>query len=145
MKEGLARSPGKRNHAILPKYSVVVSALGGGGLNYFFRGNWWITYITCVQPSIPTSVSSRVCSPADCSFHLLPYSNTVAFPGISAGKEFACNAGDLGSIPGSGRSPGGEHGHSSILTWRIPWTEKPGGLQSMGRKELDMTKWLRTR
>ena len=30
--------------------------------------------------------------------------------------------------------------HSSILTWRIPWTEKPGGLQSMGRKELDMTK-----
>ena len=29
--------------------------------------------------------------------------------------------------------------HSSILAWRIPWTEKPGRLQSMGRKELDMT------
>ena len=29
--------------------------------------------------------------------------------------------------------------HSSILAWRIPWTEKPGGLQSQGRKELDMT------
>ena len=27
--------------------------------------------------------------------------------------------------------------HSSILSWRIPWTEKPGGLQSMGHKELD--------
>ena len=27
---------------------------------------------------------------------------------------------------------------SSILTWRIPWTEEPGGLQSMGHKELDM-------
>ena len=27
--------------------------------------------------------------------------------------------------------------HSSILAWRIPWTEKPGGLQSMGLKELD--------
>ena len=28
--------------------------------------------------------------------------------------------------------------HFSILAWRIPWTEKPGGLQSMGCKELDM-------
>ena len=27
--------------------------------------------------------------------------------------------------------------HSSILAWRIPWTEKPGGLQSRGHKELD--------
>ena len=55
------------------------------------------------------------------------------FPGGSDGKESACNAGDLGSIPGSGRSP--EEGMatlSSILAWRIPWTEKPGGLQSMG-------------
>ena len=44
--------------------------------------------------------------------------------------------GDLGSIPGLGRSP--EEGmatHSSILAWRMPWTEKPGGLQSMGSKE----------
>ena len=32
--------------------------------------------------------------------------------------------------------------HSSILAWRIPWTEEPGGLQSMGRKELDMTERL---
>ena len=29
--------------------------------------------------------------------------------------------------------------HSSILAWRIPWTEEPGGLQSAGRKESDMT------
>ena len=29
--------------------------------------------------------------------------------------------------------------HSSILTWEIPWTEEPGGLQSMGYKESDMT------
>ena len=33
------------------------------------------------------------------------------FPGSSAGKEFACNAGDLGSIPGLGRSLGGGHGN----------------------------------
>ena len=32
--------------------------------------------------------------------------------------------------------------HSSILFWRIPWTEEPGGLQSMGRKELDTTEPL---
>ena len=30
--------------------------------------------------------------------------------------------------------------HSSILAWRLPWTEKPGRLQSMGLQELDMTK-----
>ena len=29
--------------------------------------------------------------------------------------------------------------HSNILSWRIPWTEEPGGLQSMGHKESDMT------
>ena len=32
--------------------------------------------------------------------------------------------------------------HSSILVWRILWTEVPGGLQSMGRKELDTTERL---
>ena len=30
--------------------------------------------------------------------------------------------------------------HSSTLAWKIPWTEEPGGLQSMGRKELDTAK-----
>ena len=32
--------------------------------------------------------------------------------------------------------------HSSILAWKIPWTEKPGGLQSMGSQESDMTERL---
>ena len=32
--------------------------------------------------------------------------------------------------------------HSSILAWKIPCTEKPGGLQSMGLGESDMTQWL---
>ena len=35
----------------------------------------------------------------------------LGFPGGSIGKESACNAGDLGSIPGLGRSPGREHGN----------------------------------
>ena len=48
-------------------------------------------------------------------------------------KESACNAGDPVSTPGSGRSPRKENAtHSSILAWRIPWTEEPGGLQSTG-------------
>ena len=55
------------------------------------------------------------------------------FPGGSDGKESASNAGDEGLIPGPGRSPGeGNDNHSSILVGRIPWTEEPAGLQSMG-------------
>ena len=62
------------------------------------------------------------------------------FPGGSYGKESSCNAGDLGSIPGLGRSPGEGNGNPlHILTWRIPWTEKSGRLQSMGSQELDTT------
>ena len=55
------------------------------------------------------------------------------FPGVSEVKASACNVGDLGSIPGSGRPPEKEMAtHSSILAWRIPWAEKPGRLQSTG-------------
>ena len=96
----------------------------------------------------------------------------MGFPGGSDGKELACNAGDPGSIPRLGRSPGegisypllyswgslvaqmvknlvavwetwvqslgwedaleeSMATHSSILAWRIPWTEESGGLQSI--------------
>ena len=48
-------------------------------------------------------------------------------------------------LPDSGRAPGGRHAtHSSILAWRIPWTEKPGGLQSTGSQESDTTEQLST-
>ena len=51
-------------------------------------------------------------------------------------KNWPANAGgirDPDSIPGSGRSPGGGMAiHSSVLAWRRPWTEEPGGLQSIG-------------
>ena len=54
------------------------------------------------------------------------------FPGGSD-KESACSAGDFGSFPGSRRSSGqGMATHSSILAWKTPWTQEPGGLQSMG-------------
>ena len=55
------------------------------------------------------------------------------FPGGSDGKVSVYNAEDLGSIPGSGKSPGeGNATHSSILAWRIPWTGERGGLPSVG-------------
>ena len=103
--------------------------------------------------------------------------STQAFPGSSAGKESACNAGDPGLIPGVGKIPwrrnrlptpvflgfsGGSMvksppakketwvqflswedppekemaTDSSILAWRISWTEEPCGLQSMGSKRV---------
>ena len=49
--------------------------------------------------------------------------------GDSDSKESACSAGDPGSIPGLRGSPGEGNGNcSSILAWRIPWTEEPGRL-----------------
>ena len=54
-----------------------------------------------------------------------------------SGKEYTCDAGDAGLIPGSGRSPGeGMAVHSSILAWKILWTEEPGRLQSMGSQRV---------
>ena len=58
-----------------------------------------------------------------------------AFPG-GAGSKDPTNTGDIrdvGSIPGSGRSPGMEMAtYSSILAWRITWTEEPSGMQYVG-------------
>ena len=61
----------------------------------------------------------------------------VKFLGGSDGKESTCNAGDPGSIPG--REAFLEKGmatHSNGLAWKIPWTEEPGGLQSMGSQRI---------
>ena len=55
--------------------------------------------------------------------------NFLGFPHSSVGKESASNAGDLGSIPGLGRSLEKEMAIlSSILAWKIPWTEEPSRL-----------------
>ena len=72
------------------------------------------------------------------------------FPDDSEGEESACRTGDIGdmgSIPESQRSLGGEDPlekemvtHSSILAWEISWTEESGSLHSpKGCKESDMT------
>ena len=63
----------------------------------------------------------------------------IGFPCGLAIENPPANAGDTkdsGSIPGSGRSPGGGQPHSSVLAWRIPWTEEPGRLQSTGSQRV---------
>ena len=66
----------------------------------------------------------------------------IGLPGGSDGKEYGCNLGDPGSIPGSGRSPG--EGHGNPL--QCSCLESPHGQKSLvscwGRKESDMTEQL---
>ena len=59
------------------------------------------------------------------------------FPGGSDSKESSCDAGDPGSILGQ-ENPleKGMATQCSILAWRIPWTEEPGGLQSTGSQRV---------
>ena len=68
-----------------------------------------------------------------CHFLLLHLLSIGLIPLSRIGKESACNAGDTGLTPGLGRSP--EEGNDKPLQYscleRIPWTEEPGGLQSM--------------
>ena len=59
--------------------------------------------------------------------------NLKGFPSDSAVKNLPANAGDVGTIPGRDDPLEEEMAvQSSILAWEIPWTEEPGGLQSMG-------------
>ena len=65
--------------------------------------------------------------------HTHTHSRVWGFPGGASGEESACQyrrARNVGSISGLGRS-------SSILAWIIPWTEKPGGLQSRGSQRVE--------
>ena len=55
----------------------------------------------------------------------------LGFPGDSVVKNPPANAGDAGSIPGEDPLEEDMATHSSVLAWRILWTEEPGRLQSM--------------
>ena len=69
-----------------------------------------------------------------------PYTKELlGFPGDSVGKESTCKAGDLGSIPGLGRSPG----EGNCLPTPVFWPGDFHGLYSpWGRKESDTTEWV---
>ena len=60
-----------------------------------------------------------------------------SFPCGTVIKNVPGRVGDTGSVPGLGRSPGGATAADSrIFAWKIPWTEGPGGLQSMGSQRV---------
>ena len=58
------------------------------------------------------------------------------FPGGSDGKASVYNAGDLGSSPGLEDPLEKEMAIHSSVAWKIPWTEEPGTLQSMGSQRV---------
>ena len=65
---------------------------------------------------------------------------SVSFPGGSDSKaSTAVLETWLQSLGWEDHLEKGMATHSSILAWRIPWTEEPGGLQSMGLQRVDMT------
>ena len=67
----------------------------------------------------------------------------LGFPGGSDGKESACNVGDLGSIPGLGRSlEEGMATHSSVLAWRVPMDRGAWQATDHGVTESDTTEQL---
>ena len=115
---GLGRSLGE-GKGYPPQYSGLENSLD--------RGAWWATIY---------GVTKSQTLLRDFHFHLI-----LELWWWLSGKESACKAGEAGSIPGSGRSPGGRHGdplHYSCL-------ENPHGQRSLagygpwGHKELEMT------
>ena len=68
------------------------------------QGKWYIINIICVQSGLPRQLF---------------------------GEESACQCRDVSSVPGSDSLEQEMASHSSILAWAIPWTEEPGGLQSI--------------
>ena len=98
---------------------------------------------TCREESLTTKTNKKH-SEKHVWRKLETYIESQGFPGGSDSKESACNSGDLGSIPGSGRFP--EEGNGNPLQYfclknpmdRGAWR----GYSQQCRKELDMTKWL---
>ena len=65
----------------------------------------------------------------------------LGFPDGSGGKESACNAGDPGSIPGSGRSPGEEIGYSLQYSWASLVAQMVKNLPSMWETWVQSLGW----
>ena len=63
----------------------------------------------------------------------------MGFPGDLDGEESTSNVGVLGLIPGLGRSAEEGNSYSSILAWRIPWTEESSRIQSKGLQRVGTT------
>ena len=117
-------------HRETPHFLSFVSACASSSQFIWMRVFWHHVRLPSTFSSASSSTSAHLASP---NTHWEVFSLHIRFPGGSDSKESACNAGDLGSLPGSGDPLEKEMTtHSSILAWKIPWTEEPGELQSMG-------------
>jgi len=108
-------------------------------------------FIDLTDPLIPVTVLKEKCFSDNITSSLSPSENNyenslliyvppwgIIFPGGASGKNpHEGDTRDRGSIPGVGRCPGGGHGNSSILAWKIPWTEEPGRLPSIGSQRAE--------
>ena len=95
----------------------------------------WKSFLRTLSPFFPPRLSTCLSFASVINFLYNVFRN--GFPGGSEVKASAGNAGDPGSIPGSGRSLEKEMAiHSSTLAWRIPWREEPGRLQSTGSQRV---------
>ena len=110
------------------------------------RGRAWAGHVSRNTPlwirEFGGSLLATVLSPKN--YQLISSSNFTDFPGGSNSRASAYNAGDPGLTLGREDLLEKEIAtHSSTLAWKIPWTEEPGGLQSMGSgKESDTTERL---
>ena len=85
----------------------------------------WLNYILCTK-----DINLQIAVYLKINIYML---HGMGFPCGSHGKEPVCNAGDqVWSLGGEDTLGKGMATCSSILAWRIPWTEEPGRLQSMG-------------
>ena len=101
-------------------------------------------FILCLSPGSGGHGQSLAYRHCQISASVFPSSLPLLWAHLSldlgwlSGKESARIAGDMGSIPGFGKIPLEKEmaTHSSILTWKVPWTEEPGGLHSMGSQRV---------
>ena len=94
------------------------------------HSHWWtVGCLLCAWVFDSTLLLKSIQFQMGSNYVLWMLTGILGLPWWPKGKESAGNARDVGLIPGSGRFPaeGNGYPHSSILAWRIPWTEEPGG------------------
>ena len=118
------------------------------GVKYYKQISWHLLFNKYFNLSNTASEQRVLCHKEkyECKLYIDPHMDvtSLAFPGVSNGTESSCSTGDLGSILGLGRSPEkGMATYSSILAWRIPWTEEPGQ-RVIGHAVTKSWTWLST-
>ena len=135
-KKGTWRGRGKMGYRIKRYKSLYVKGISSKGILYSTGkySHCFVIILNRVPPIKKNWITERekerktLFKKTKTKTHSLPHQfarlfQTWGFPHSSVGKEPACNARDLGSIPGLGRSPGeGKSYPLQYSAWRIPWT-----------------------